>query len=588
MPSAPLLYLLKAHAVLLLFAAAYFGLLRPLTFFALNRAYLAFALLFAAAYPALPMPALWPAAAPAPAVAWVLAELPAGAPAAALPAPGPDWPAWLLAAYAAGVALLLGRLVVQLLSLARLHRAARPAGAPGGVAYRQLAGGGGPFSFGRTIYLPAPHPAPAELAAVLAHEQAHVRQAHTLDVLLAHVATAVFWLNPAVWLLRRALLDNLEYLADAATLRTGLDRRAYQYSLLRLGPAAGSPALVSPFSLSTLKNRILMMNQPVSNRLQLLRYALAGPLVVAAALAYSAAHAQPAPNPATPADESFAITNNAGTTVLKLAGPAAYYVDGQASSYATISQVNPAAVASVRVVPARQARPLLGANKSAYVITTEAKKAEPAVVAFNEKVRRVAPNRMGIDGQGVGTLTRNGGPEPTPVAQVQAKPTAPKQPVYYVDGKLVGSELNSAVKPTDIASIDVLKGAQANDFLGSNPGADGVILITTKAGEHLPEVMAFNAKVQRQVPVYASIAPANATVAGPAQTAPSAGREVSISYVAAPALAYITKNYPDSRITGVMETKNAKTGHLNYRVEVTKGRRPQYAVFDTQGQPVTE
>ena len=131
-------------------------------------------------------------------MAWVLAELPAGAPAAALLAPGPDWPAWLLAGYAAGAALLLGRLLVQLLSLARLHRAARPAGPPGGMAYRQLAGGGGPFSFGRTIYLnPAQHVAPAELAAVLAHEQAHVRQGHTLDVLLAHVATAVFWLNPA-------------------------------------------------------------------------------------------------------------------------------------------------------------------------------------------------------------------------------------------------------------------------------------------------------------------------------------------------------------------------------------------------------
>ena len=58
MLSAPLLYLLKAHAVLLLFAAAYFGLLRPLTFFTLNRAYLAFALLFATVYPALPVPAL--------------------------------------------------------------------------------------------------------------------------------------------------------------------------------------------------------------------------------------------------------------------------------------------------------------------------------------------------------------------------------------------------------------------------------------------------------------------------------------------------------------------------------------------------
>lgn len=584
---APLLYLLKANAVLLLFAAAYFGLLRPLTFFALNRAYLALALLFAAVYPALPMPALWPAAAPGPVVAWVLTELPAGAPAAPRPA-AVDWPALLLAGYAAGAAVLLGRLLVQLLSLARLHRSARPAVAPGGVPYRQLRAPAGPFSFGRTIYLhPGRHPA-AELAAVLAHEQAHVRQGHTFDVLLAHVGTALFWANPAAWLLRRALLDNLEYLADAATLRTGLDRRAYQYSLLRLGPTVGSPALVSPFSFLTLKNRVLMMNRPASARLQLLRYLLAGPLVVAVALGYSAAHAQPAPNPATPADESFAITNKAGTTVMNLVGPAAYYVGGQASSYANPAQVNPAAVASVRVVPAEKARPLLGADKNAYASTTEAKKAEPAVVAFNEKVRRIAPNRLGINSQGEATLTRDGGPAAAPAAEAQNRPRAPKQPVYYVDGELVASAMASATNPADIARIDVLKGAQAGEFLSNSPGADGVVIITTKAGEHLPEVAAFNAKVQRQAPAHISVVAPNAPAAPATQTDPPAGRTVPISYVAAPALAYITKNYPDCRITGVTELKNDKMGQLNYRVEIARGRRPQYVVFDAQGQLVVE
>ena len=383
MPSAPLLYLLKAHAVLLLFAAAYFGLLRPLTFFALNRAYLAFALLFAAAYPALPMPALWPAAAPAPAVAWVLAELPTGAPAAALPAPGPDWPAWLLAAYAAGALLLLGRLLVQLLSLARLHRAARPAGAPGGVAYRQLAGGGGPFSFGRTIYLNlAQHPAPAELAAVLAHEQAHVRQGHTLDVLLAHVATAVFWLNPAAWLLRRALLDNLEYLADQTVLRTGLDCRAYQYQLLRLAPSTGGSSLVSPFSFLTLKNRILMMNQPASARLQLLRYLLAGPLAVALALAFSAAHAQTVtPTPAA-----------AGATGKPIPADAVYYVDGKRVDVATINALNPKEIESMNVLQGPSAQALAGQESVGKVIlvTTKANAKKPEVRAFNKKYSGVS------------------------------------------------------------------------------------------------------------------------------------------------------------------------------------------------------
>ena len=453
MPAAPLLYLAKAHAVLLLFAAAYFGLLRPLTFFALNRAYLAFALLFSAVYPALPVPALWPAAARAPAVAWVLAGLPgAGSPAAALPAPGPNWPALLLGLYAAGAALLLGRLLLQMLSLARLRRSTRAAVGPGGVAYRALGAPGGPFSFGRTVYLhPARHPAPAELAAVLAHEQAHVRQAHTLDVLLAHVATALFWLNPAAWLLRRALLDNLEYLADAATLRTGLDRRAYQYSLLRLGPAGGSPALVSPFSFSTLKNRILMMNQPASARLQLLRYALAGPLVVAVALGFAGAQAQ---------------------------------------------TVTPTAVAADKPLPA--------------------------------------------DG------------------------------AYYVDGKPVDVAAVNALNPKGIESIDVLQGPSAQALSGK-AGGGKVMLITTKANAKTPAVRAFNKRY-----------------GGISAVAPAAGSAAPISSVAAPALAYITKNYPDARITGVTALKNAQTGLPNVRVEIAVGRRPQHLVFDERGQFVSK
>ncbi len=538
MLSAPLLYLLKANAVLLLFAAGYFGLLRRLTFFELNRAYLAFALLFAAVYPALPMPALWPAAAPGPAVAWVLAELPAGAPAAAPRPAAVDWPALLLAGYAAGAAVLLGRLLGQLWSLARLHRSARPAVAPGGVLYRQLRAPAGPFSFGRTIYLhPGRHPA-AELAAVLAHEQAHVRQGHTFDVLLAHVGTALFWANPAAWLLRRALLDNLEYLADAATLRTGLDRRAYQYSLLRLGPAAGSPALVSPFSFLTLKNRVLMMNRPASARLQLLRYLLAGPLVVAAVLGYSAAQAKAPALAASSAEQLVAL-----------------------------------------VVPA-------------------AKEPEPATKSFNEKVRRLAPARpkLAANGGSVGTKKRTTGPPDAPDGQ-KARPAAPipgfkpyrgAARSYYVDGQDASAVEATALNPNDIESIQILKGEQAHQFLGYGGDSRSVIVVTTKANKDLPVVVELDEKIQRVAHGRLSMAPSPAPVLQPGQTVQGQGPQVPISYVAAPALAYITKNYPDGRITGVTEVKNAKTGQPNYRVEIAVGRRPRYAVFDERGQFVSE
>jgi hypothetical protein len=124
-----LIYLLKANVALLLFAAAYFGLLRRLTFFTLNRAYLAFALLFAAGYPALPLPALLPAEA-TPTVVFAMVEA-TGAAAGAAPAvpeaPAVDWAAVGVALYAAGTGVLLARLLLQLLALARLRTRAQPA-----------------------------------------------------------------------------------------------------------------------------------------------------------------------------------------------------------------------------------------------------------------------------------------------------------------------------------------------------------------------------------------------------------------------------------------------------------------------------
>jgi hypothetical protein len=112
-----LLYLLKAHVVLALFAAAYYGLLRQLTFFGLNRAYLAMALLFAAVYPALPVPALLPAVAFEPVAASLGHTGGVGAARSAVPSTI-DWQTVGLVAYACGTGLLLLRLLAQLISLA--------------------------------------------------------------------------------------------------------------------------------------------------------------------------------------------------------------------------------------------------------------------------------------------------------------------------------------------------------------------------------------------------------------------------------------------------------------------------------------
>jgi hypothetical protein len=522
---AALLYLLKAHVVLALFAATYYGLLRRLTFFQLNRVFLLLALLFAAVYPALPMPGLLPAEAPArlPAT-WVLTEMPApNAAAAALPVERSfDWATLVLVVYAAGAGLLLARLLVQLLALARLRRAARPAVTAAGVPYRELPAPGDPFSFGRTIYLHAGQHSAAELAVVLAHEQAHVRQGHTLDVLLAHLGTALFWPSPAAWLLRRALLDNLEYLADAATLRTGLDRRAYQYCLLQLSRGTAGPALALPFTFFTLKNRVAMMNTPLSSRGQLARYFLAGPLVILAALGYSAAHAREAkpselgtvslaslaaPAPSTPvAPTAPAITALAAATEKPVEGPKkpAFVLPQAASDYlastypqAKITEVLKGSFTPngpiVYVVGLKQRQREFGLSFDAAGQFSGEIKGKfflyGPMVLFSPRTP-ISPTKQ--------ASARPATSQPASNSATQTGPT----PLYYLDGQAITEAQFRALKPTEIASIQVLKGEAARQMAGDK-GRDGILVITTEAKKGSTAVLEFNQRVQRFAPLQA-------------------------------------------------------------------------------------
>jgi hypothetical protein len=367
-----LLYWLKANVVLALFGAAYYALLRRLTFFKLNRAYLLFAVLFAAVYPLLPMPALLPAVAVVPLAA---TAVPNGAVVAAAPTTGVNWWQLVGVAYGAGVAILLLRLLAQLLSLAGVWRRARPATVLG-QAVRVVPGPGGPFSFGRTIFLTNSALADAAaLPATLRHEQAHVRQAHTLDVLLLQVATALAWPSPAAWLLRRAALANLEYLADQAALQTShLPRREYQYLLLRQQVGAVPvPALAFQLSIGTLKSRVQMLNQPLSPGRQLGRYLLATPVVVLLALGYAGARAQTAP---ATADSNWPAS-------------ALYYLDGQSSTLGDVQKLKPADIGNVEVIKDKAAMQRIFNTSTALgviIVTTKANKQAPAVLTLAKKL----------------------------------------------------------------------------------------------------------------------------------------------------------------------------------------------------------
>ncbi|WP_407426423.1 energy transducer TonB [Arcticibacter sp.] len=114
--------------------------------------------------------------------------------------------------------------------------------------------------------------------AVIKHEETHVRQYHSLDVILLEILSIVLWYNPVVYLYKRSIKHIHEFIADEAACR---EERKEDYAMLLLSSTLGVPVnqLVNHFfNQSLLKRRIMMLHKKKSNRSALLKYGLSVPL----------------------------------------------------------------------------------------------------------------------------------------------------------------------------------------------------------------------------------------------------------------------------------------------------------------------
>ena len=174
--------------------------------------------------------------------------------------------------YLAGGVLCLFRILLKVASLIVLVFQSESAEL-NGIKVRLIQSVSGPFSFFGWIFIPKEKLGMEEVSDMLVHEQAHVKQYHSVDVLLSEIVCSVLWLNPFGWLLKREVKENLEYLADRKVLESGTDRKAYQYHLLRTSCSRGY-VLVNAFNVSSLKRRIRMMNCKRTSGVGYLKYSL--------------------------------------------------------------------------------------------------------------------------------------------------------------------------------------------------------------------------------------------------------------------------------------------------------------------------
>ncbi len=124
-----------------------------------------------------------------------------------------------------------------------------------------------PFTFLKYIFVPKTEflqrSIPEE---VLFHEKAHVHQKHTLDILFVEVLQVIFWFNPLLFWLKKAIKLNHEFLADQTVLKHQFSIQRYVNLLVNYPTSSNQTALTSTINYSLTKKRLQMMTKEFSKK----------------------------------------------------------------------------------------------------------------------------------------------------------------------------------------------------------------------------------------------------------------------------------------------------------------------------------
>ncbi len=336
-----------------------------------------------------------------------------------------------------GILVMLTRLLVQYLSFRRIRRSSQLL-SDDAVKIYQVDKFIIPFSFGRSIFINQHQHNESELKEIIRHEFIHVKQRHTADILWSELLCMLNWYNPFAWLIRRAIRQNLEFIADHQVLEAGLDRKQYQYLLLKV---VGVPAFAfaNQFNFSSLKKRIAMMNKMRSAKLHLIKFLFVLPLVTILLLAFR-----------------NAAINNAAATAMEeeLAASAG---EGNIED---ISVLN---------MPLQDTVPLQGKVTGVRIDSLRT----ITIVKTQDSTRLMIDASLHGPGQ--------------PVRLSDGGILKARDVLFIVDGEEMpnGEEALKTMDPNDIESINILKDRSAEEKYGAK-GRNGVIEINTKKNKKAP------------------------------------------------------------------------------------------------------
>ncbi len=191
--------------------------------------------------------------------------------------PGIDLSYVLLWIYLTGVVVFLLTFIVQMVQLETKSKKLKYM-QDGRFRIYELESNTPPFSFFNNIYVNPTLYEYETFEQILAHEKLHIRNRHFIDKLAAEVLVIFFWFNPFVWLLRKAMTNNLEFQTDGEMLDAGVERQSYQMSLLKVSVTRHPLSFTTNYNQSILEKRIRMMNAKKSSTGSFWKYLMILPI----------------------------------------------------------------------------------------------------------------------------------------------------------------------------------------------------------------------------------------------------------------------------------------------------------------------
>ncbi|WP_343530581.1 TonB family protein [Pedobacter sp.] len=261
-------YLLQVNIYLVVFYTFYRLLLTKETYFILNRVYLICSGIFSLAIPFIQLD--WFSKQEISQQIYVqveqLNQFISQGPVAA-EAQSFSWGNIIALIYLLGVLFFLGRFIIQLMGVKKMFN-----GIKNGLA----------FSFWNKKIVSDNLPG---VETVNHHEDIHVKQLHTFDVLFFESLGILTWFNPIIYLYKSTVKNIHEYLADEAAAKFQGDKEAYSMLLLNQAFGVNINTLTNGFfKKSMIKKRIFMLYKERSRKTAIIKYGIFVPLFALALL----------------------------------------------------------------------------------------------------------------------------------------------------------------------------------------------------------------------------------------------------------------------------------------------------------------